>query len=260
MTDAEIAILSLLAEGPSYDHTLNDLIEKRGLRRWTAIGTSSMYYVLDKLEKQGLVRKLSEEVGRRRFRISSAGMGVLQTAMVDLLATPHGYDKYFELGLANLHILKSSQVRGALLNRQHDLLTLIEKVEAAQSSESSSADDFNTNALFAHRMAMLKAELAWLVDFIPRWEAQAKPDPEVVIAPVDIPRVRQVILPQDPDSVHKQPTLPLPPNRRPTPVASRGRTARIKRADLAAAVDKDKTNVEPHAPESPTEPTDPTSS
>jgi DNA-binding PadR family transcriptional regulator len=97
MTDAELAILSLLAEGPSFDHDLNATIEARGLRRWTAIGSSSMYYVLDKLEKQGLVQIVSETDGRREFKISPAGVGVLQTAVSDLLSTPHAHDKSIEL-------------------------------------------------------------------------------------------------------------------------------------------------------------------
>src|SRR5437016_5054281 len=116
MTDAELAILSLLAEGPSYDHDLNTIIEQRGLRRWTAIGYSSMYYVLDKLEKQGLIDMIADTHGHRKFQISPAGTGVLQTAVVDLLGTPHSHERSFELGLANLHILKSSQIRTALHN------------------------------------------------------------------------------------------------------------------------------------------------
>lgn len=52
MTDAELTLLSLLHEKPCYDHELNKIIEQRGIRRWAAIGMSSMYYVLDKLEQQ----------------------------------------------------------------------------------------------------------------------------------------------------------------------------------------------------------------
>jgi DNA-binding PadR family transcriptional regulator len=259
MTDAEIAILSLLAEGPHYDHTLNDLIEKRGLRRWTAIGSSSLYYVLDKLEKQGLVRKLAEEVGRRRYRISSAGIAVLQTAMVDLLATPHGYDKYFELGLANLQLLKTSQIRSALLNRRHDLHTLIENAESASTNETENANNFNTRALFSHRMAMLNAELTWLTGFLAEWEAQATADPEPEIEVSEIPRARQVVLPHDPDSIHKQPTQLLPPERLPTPLATRARTGRLKRRDGEGERDKDKTSttIEPATPEPPSTPPEP---
>ncbi|CAG0964735.1 hypothetical protein ARNL5_01208 [Anaerolineae bacterium] len=216
MTDAELAILSLLSEKPTYDHELHRLIEERGLRRWTAIGNSSMYYVLDKLETQGLVQRMSGETSKRMYQISAAGMGVLQTSVTDLLSTPRAYDKSFELGLANLHILKTHQVQTALTSRQQDLTAQLSRLQEMVDS-GSTADSFQANALFAHRIAMIKAELAWLDDFITRWAAQAPADPELVIEPAIIPRNRQVILPQDPDSVHKQPTQEVPPYHKHTP-------------------------------------------
>src|SRR5450432_2538458 len=157
MTDAEMAILTLLAEGPNYDHALGDLIQERGLRRWTAIGESSMYYVLDKLEKQGLIQKDVEADGRRRYNISPAGMGVLQTAVVDLLSTAHSHDKTFELGLANIHVLRSSQVRSALNGRQQDIVTQLHKLRANLEQEKANGSAFEVTALFAHRITMMEA-------------------------------------------------------------------------------------------------------
>ncbi len=220
MTDAELAILSLLSEGPSYDHDLNKLIEARGLRRWTAIGSSSMYYVLDKLEKQGLIQKTAEENGRRQFQISPAGTGVLQTSVADLLSTPRAYDRSFELGLANLIVLKSSQVHAALLSRQQDLSAQLARLRETLESEAV-GDSFEATALFSHRAAMIEAELTWLARFIDIWREQAPTDPEIVIEPAIIPRSRQVILPQDPDSIHKQRTREIPPHRQVTPPGTR---------------------------------------
>lgn len=227
MTDAELAILSLLAESANYDHALNDLIQVRGLRRWTAIGSSSMYYVLDKLEKQGLIQKEVEEDGRRRFRISSAGTGVLQTAVVDLLSTPHLQERSFELGLANLHVLRSSQVRSALLSRQQDIIAQLTRLRQTLEQERASDDSFQVIGLFSHRIHILEAELVWLDKFIGEWEAQAIPDPETVIEPVIIPRARQVVLPQDPDSIHKQETRHVASDKKSTPVAKRTNINRV---------------------------------
>ncbi|MEP7287295.1 MAG: PadR family transcriptional regulator, partial [Chloroflexota bacterium] len=203
MIDAELAILSLLSEGPSYDHDLNNTIEARGIRRWTAIGASSMYYVLDKLVRQGLVEQISSDHGHRRFQISQAGVGVLQTAIADLLSSPHGHDKNFELGLANLHVLKPSQVRSALLGREQDLLNQIEHMRTELER---TAGNFQIEALFDHNIAMMEAERVWLTQFIANWEAQAPAEPEITIEPTIAPRMKQVILPQDPDSVHKHTT------------------------------------------------------
>ena len=214
MTDAELAILSILSEGPHFDHELNAVIEERGLRRWTAIGNSSMYYVLDKLERQGLVEVVSNEHGHRKVGMSSAGFGVLQTAVSDLLSTPHAHDKSFELGLANLHVLKSGQIRTALLSRQQDLNIQIKRI----TEESANAGGrFQISALFAHNIDMLRAELAWLDTFIQEWEAQTPAEPEIYSEPSIAPRMKQVILPQDPDSIHKETTREANPNKRSTP-------------------------------------------
>jgi DNA-binding PadR family transcriptional regulator len=231
MTDAEIAILSLLAEGPRNDFDLNDQIESRGLRRWTAIGSSSLYYVLDKLEKQGLIRNMRESAsgGGRKYRLSTAGMGILQTAMVDLLATPHGNNRLFELGLANLHILKTSQIRTALLNRQQDIRSQIGQIDAALQAEQLQGNSFQALALFSHRLTLLNAELDWLTTFIPQWESQAQPDPVPASEPVEISRSRQVVLPQDPDSVHKAKTKRLSPDKAKTPPAMRTRALSPKK-------------------------------
>ncbi len=203
MTDAELAILSLLSEGPSFDHDLHTAIEARGLRRWTAIGYSSMYYVLDKLERQGLIERVSEDHGHRRYRLSSAGTGVLQTAIADLLSTPRAYDKSFELGLANLHVLKPGQVRSALHNRQQDMAMKLTQLREDRIETNST---FQIDSLYAHHITMMEAELAWLDAFIADWEAQAPAEIEAPITPEIAPRIKQVILPQDPDSVHKQST------------------------------------------------------
>jgi DNA-binding PadR family transcriptional regulator len=225
MTDAELAILSLLAEGPSFDHELNSTIEARGLRKWTAIGTSSMYYVLEKLEKQGLIERIDARVdgkGPHRFKISAAGTGVLQTAVSDLLGTPHAYDKSFELGLANLHVLKSSQVRSALHNRRQDMAMRLGKLREERDEVKQASSAFQIDSLFDHHISMMEAEMAWLDEFTIAWEAQAPIDPEAtLVEPALVPRIKQVILPQDPDSVHKHNTMESPPNARHTPPSLR---------------------------------------
>ena len=53
MTNAELAVLSLLVEQPRHGYEIERVIEERGMRDWTEIGFSSIYYVLGKLEKRG---------------------------------------------------------------------------------------------------------------------------------------------------------------------------------------------------------------
>ncbi|MBN1315338.1 MAG: helix-turn-helix transcriptional regulator, partial [Anaerolineales bacterium] len=64
MTNAELAILSLIAEQPLHGYEIEQIIKKRGMRNWTEIGFSSIYYLLRKLEREGLISSRLENVGR----------------------------------------------------------------------------------------------------------------------------------------------------------------------------------------------------
>ena len=61
MTNAELAILSLIAEQPRHGYDIEQVIEARGMREWTEIGFSSIYYLLKKLEKDGLIESQLEQ-------------------------------------------------------------------------------------------------------------------------------------------------------------------------------------------------------
>ena len=67
---------------------------------------------------------------------------------------------------------------------------------------------FHVAAMLGHRVAMLAAELAWMSQFVDAWEAQAPPDEALPAPPepADIPRMKQLVLPQDPDSPHRRAT------------------------------------------------------
>jgi DNA-binding PadR family transcriptional regulator len=43
MTNAELAILSLVAEQPRHGYEIEQVIEEREMREWTEIGFSSIY-------------------------------------------------------------------------------------------------------------------------------------------------------------------------------------------------------------------------
>ena len=212
MTDAELAILSIVAEGPIYGYDIQTVIAQRGLRAWTNIGVSSMYYVLEKLERQGLVESKGaqhlEGAARRQYRITPAGFGVLQTAVADLLSTPREHANDFELGLANLHVLRPAQIRTAFITYRQELVSRLAQTRERWRKLKENHPPFNVDAMLGHHVALLEAELAWIKDFIEEWEAHAPPEDSPVLPPepAEVPRMKQVILPHDPDSPHRVPT------------------------------------------------------
>ena len=67
MTNKELAILGLVAEGPGYGYQIEQVIEERGMRNWTEIGFSSIYYILNKLEKEGWLTSELRSSNRSRL-------------------------------------------------------------------------------------------------------------------------------------------------------------------------------------------------
>lgn len=59
---------------PRHGYELDRVIEQRGIREWTTLGFSSIYYLLDRLAGLGLI-ETSERGGRRRasYRLTEAG-------------------------------------------------------------------------------------------------------------------------------------------------------------------------------------------
>jgi len=79
MTNAELAILSLISETPRHGYEIEQIIEKRGMREWTEIGFSSIYYLLNKLEKAGqvesqLIPTQGRGSARRVYQITAGGV------------------------------------------------------------------------------------------------------------------------------------------------------------------------------------------
>lgn len=176
MTDAELTILSVLAHGPRYGHEIHEIIDERGLREWLLIGFSSIYYILNKFERQNMVsselRTEHKGPARKLYRLTDAGRGVLQTAIAELLRAPRALGTGFELGLANLHALTPSQVYQVLSHHRDDLRQQYDYIQ--QSWQRHQAEDApptqdHIHALYTHSLAMMQADLAWLDDFLATW-------------------------------------------------------------------------------------------
>lgn len=177
MTDAELTILSLVAEQPSMGHQIQQIIDERGLREWLTIGFSSVYYILNKLEKQNLISSVLRQErrgpARKIYTITEAGRGILQTAVSHLLSQPRTLGSGFELGLANIHALKPYQVYRELTNHRDDLkyqLTIVEKAWARHQGDNTEDIADHISALYTHSIALMHAEIEWLEKFITDWK------------------------------------------------------------------------------------------
>ena len=157
-SDADIVVLSLLAEQPRHGYDLDRVIEQRGYRQWTSLAFSSIYYLLKRLSERGLLEPDEGSQGRRTvFRVTEAGRRELSKAAGERVLTPappsagvlpalNAYSRLDDPALAAL----LSQRAEALLGRLDELRALRAQV-----------DEEHALAIFDYEILRQEADLAW---------------------------------------------------------------------------------------------------
>ena len=174
MTNAELAILSLIAEQPRHGYEIEQVIEERGMREWTEIGFSSIYYLLKKLKRDGLIEGQLEEAergpARKVYRTTPAGRESLRAGVLDALSVPRRCYLPLQLGLANLPGISPAEALAALRQYRDSLASRLEHVQARW--ESQRPLPYFIDAMFDHSVTMIRAELEWITQFISQLEDQ----------------------------------------------------------------------------------------
>jgi len=172
MTNAELAILSLIVEQPRHGYEIEQVIEQRGMREWTEVGFSSIYYLLKKLESAGLVhgRQQQQAAGRgparKVYTATDAGRVAWREATLHALSIPQRCYPPFQLGLANLPALTTNESVTAVRQYQAGLAQHRDHIRARFQQEGATPPP-HVNAMFDLSLTLIEAELAWLEKFLP---------------------------------------------------------------------------------------------
>ncbi len=174
MTNAELAILSLIAEQPRHGYDIEQIIEERGMRDWTEIGFSSIYYLLNKLEKAGMIEShLQQLVGkgpaRKVYSITQQGQLAQLEGTLAALTTPQSGSSSFLLGLSNYPVLRREQVLSALHSYAEQLEERVNHMLA--NAERQRPLPPHVEAMFDYSQVLQEAELNWIRNFIQKVEA-----------------------------------------------------------------------------------------
>jgi DNA-binding PadR family transcriptional regulator len=176
MTNTELAILGLVAETPRHGYEIERLIEQRGMRNWTEVGFSSIYYVLGKLEQRGWIASRTEPAegrgpARKVFEAQPAGREAWYQATLEALTGPGQPNSSFLLGLAGLPGVRATDAVTALRQYRRGILT--RKNEVDEAWQRAGNLPFVLEGMFEYSVNLLQTELDWLDRYIPRLENQA---------------------------------------------------------------------------------------
>jgi DNA-binding PadR family transcriptional regulator len=172
MTNAELAILSLVAEKPCYGYEIEQIIEQRGMREWTEIQFSSIYYLLKKLEGKKLItgRLRSNPSGpaRKVYRITEQGQAALYEGALEALRVPAPTPRPILLGFSVMPMFEFKQFHEQLayyygkLARQQNILK--------EKQANQKPPQRHVNMMFEYSLAMIVAEMELIARLLENYE------------------------------------------------------------------------------------------
>jgi len=168
MTSLELIILGIVSEGATHAYNIEKKVEEKGIRERFNIGFSTIYSVLKKLEKEGLV--VSEVVrqealpAKKVYSLSHEGQRVLREEIKKLLSLPTPDLSGIELGLMFSGALDKEEVIESvniyigeinrLIKECYRSLTELRDVKGIE------------RLLLNRRLAFLQTEKKWLSEVI----------------------------------------------------------------------------------------------
>ena len=176
LTDAELLLLGLVAEMPRHGYELEQEIERRGMREWTQIGFSSVYFVLGKLEKSKLVRAKKPAGGRARKTFSPTARG-RRALVARTSAALRGYRPTYSsilLGMIHWPALEREEALSALEARRAAVDAEVARLEDVRLERQPMPD--HVEAIFDFSIDQLRAEAEWITRTLEYM--QTKPWPE----------------------------------------------------------------------------------
>jgi DNA-binding PadR family transcriptional regulator len=162
LTHAELLVLGLVAEMPRHGYELEQVIEQRGMREWTQIGFSSIYFVLGKLDKRELVtaEKPAGAKAKKVFRVTDAGRATLAEEALAALRTVRPSYSSVLLGMAHWPVLERDAALGALQERRAAVEAELQRLGDIQVAQQP-LPDF-VEALFDYALGQLRSEAEWV--------------------------------------------------------------------------------------------------
>mgnify|MGYP001058912278 FL=1 len=158
---SEQLILGILSEQPRHGYDIEKVIAGRGMRKWTDVGFSSIYYVLERLEAKGLAASTDAQGNeKKQYSITDTGVSVLKNETRKLIAKRKPANTHFMTGLAVSHLIGADELIGSLEQRKAELTTDLKALQEKQSSIKNAPQ--SARRLFSLSETLLQAELRFI--------------------------------------------------------------------------------------------------
>jgi DNA-binding PadR family transcriptional regulator len=170
ISNAEAALLGLLAEGPMHPYQIEQEVKYRDMRFWTDLSMSSIYKLLRRLEKSGFVTRTNTVSAENRLRklysLSGEGTMALQKKIEALLSEPEHIRWRLDIGIYNCTLIPSKTMRDALKKYRAAITDKIKSYNALKKFLKDSNCPAHRLSLATRPVYLLKAEIIWIDSFL----------------------------------------------------------------------------------------------
>lgn len=166
ITDSKLLILGLVAEKSRHAYEIEQALETRGMREWTEIGFSSIYFVLGELEKKKLVKsqKPKSIKGKKVFSLTKKGENVLKDQTTSLISNFRKSNSSLFTGMTNWGLLTEEDAISALKDRVQSIKIEILRLEESRYNNQPLPD--YVELLFNFSIKQLENEFSWVLETI----------------------------------------------------------------------------------------------
>lgn len=174
ISNSTAALLGLLTEEPMYPYQIVKAVKWRDMRFWTELSMSSIYKLLRKCEKEGLVRRTDrispESRLRKLYTLSAKGRKALEEKIADLLSQPNHTRWPVDIGIYNCDLLPQAAVRRALGNYRAELEEKIRCYKALLEFLRKEGCPAHRFGVATRPVFLLKGEIRWVDAFLSQLE------------------------------------------------------------------------------------------
>ena len=164
LSHVAFVVLGLVSEYPCHGKDIDERIDVRGMRAWTAIGKSSIYGVLKNLKERGIVESWVEEENNRIvkiYKVTEKGTKVLKKMIYKILSMFDGKNDHdFYMAFSMLPCLSKEEQLEVFSNS----LSVIKrnKKELEDMLEKINHQPLNVRGLFIHPIKILQTDIEFL--------------------------------------------------------------------------------------------------
>ena len=159
----QLLLLGVLMNGKIHGYRLNEYV-KHVMSFYTDLKKSTVYYILNQLEKNGYVSFELEREGkrpeRRIYEITEQGKIYFLELLRDCLSSYTQISFGDDIGATFIDRLPSEEVHGLLINKRKKIMDQLEKYKGVEKHGG------NLQYVINHNIVHLEADISWVDEIL----------------------------------------------------------------------------------------------